>query len=574
MTKEGQPTQVFETFPPSLSSEKKPQTFRSAQVPTKDLEELIRKGEVIENNLNVFENPKKPEIIERKRDIRVLLLYPPIQLDKDETARPDGSLGLLYIAGAVRDQGIDVKAIDCTVGTVKDSLADTFRNPRELDSGLFKIGMSDERLAEEIAQADVIGVTSIFTPQTKMVWHLAEIINEVNPQALKVIGGVNARSRPDWFLDKFDVIALSEGEKAIVDLVDAFRVVGKAPDYSQIPGIIYQDGDTVRINPQVNIVENLDELPLPAWDKLPLQKYAEVKHYHGGYWSDGEEVVFSSIQTSRGCPYQCGYCHISMEKGPINPDALSGGIGRYRMKSVERVREEIGILKNLGIERLFFEDDSLLANLKRVREIFYATKEFGLELADVNGVNLAHLFKNDQGKIVVNQELLELMVEVGFTNLVLPFESATQRMLDNWATNKWRRKTHDVHALVRACVKLGMRVPGNFMIGFPDETYEEMEETIKMAKELIDDGLTYATFFIPVPFPGSRMYHYAIANGHLEPDFDPDIMKWSKPIMKNTIIDSDYLAQRREEAWHEVNTEEYKAWKGSVSVASLTQEKK
>jgi hypothetical protein len=65
------------------------------------------------------------------------------------------------------------------------------------------------------------------------------------------------------------------------------------------------------------------------------------------------------------------------------------------------------------------------------------------------------------------------------------------------------------------------------------------------------------------------MYNYAIANKHLDSDFDPDIMKWSKPIMKNTLIDSQYLDQRRHEAWEQVNTPEYKAWKKGVSVESL-----
>lgn len=551
-----------------LANQQPTETRLSGTIDKLELQQTFRKGGMLERSLILNEVPKAPDVIKRKRDVQVLLLYPPVQLDKEETARPDGSLGLLYLTGALREKNIEVNLIDATVGTDKDNLSDTFKKPKELPSGLLKIGMSDERLAEEIAKADVIGVTSIFTPQTRMVWYLSEIINEVNPNALKIIGGVNARSRPDWFLDKFDVIALGEGDQTIVDIVEEFRTIDSDPDYSNIAGIMYKNNGKIIVNPAVAI-ENLDRLPIPAWDKLPLQKYAEIKHYHGGFWSDGEEIVYSSIQTSRGCPYRCGYCHISMEKGPINPDSLSGKIGDHRKKSIERVKEEIDILSKLGVQRLFFEDDSLLADLKRVKEIFYAVKDYNLELADVNGVNLAHLFKNGKGKIVANEELIELMKEVGFSNLVLPFESATQRMLDFWATKKWRRDTHDVHKLVRTFAKNDMRVPGNFMIGFPNETPEEVEATIKFAKELIDEGLTYATFFIPVPFPGSMMYNYAIANKHLDPNFDPDIMKWSKPIMKNTLIDPDYLNRRRHEAWEEVNSEDYKNWKASVSVEKL-----
>ena len=95
------------------------------------------------------------------------------------------------------------------------------------------------------------------------------------------------------------------------------------------------------------------------------------------------------------------------------------------------------------------------------------------------------------------------------------------------------------------------------MIGFPDETTEELASTVALAKNLIQEGLTYASFFIVVPYPGSKLFDEAIVQGHLDKDFDPDLFHWGNPVMKNTIIPPEELVRLRKEAWREVNDPEF-----------------
>ena len=120
-------------------------------------------------------------------------MYSPLQFAPNDSVKPDGSLSLPYIAAALRDANFEVKILDASVGNEKDDLKDTFHHPEALANGLIRVGISKERIAREIADYDVIGVTSIFTTQTSMVLELIRFIKEVDPAKLVVTGGVNAR---------------------------------------------------------------------------------------------------------------------------------------------------------------------------------------------------------------------------------------------------------------------------------------------------------------------------------------------------------------------------------------------
>src|SRR3990167_88947 len=292
--------------------------------------------------------------------MRVIIVYPPNQLMPIETPRPDGSLGPLYLAGALRQIGIEPDLLDCSVGTPKDDLKDTFYRSVPLENGLVRIGMSPERIAEVFSKGyDLVCIHSNFTPQTKMVFEVAAIARKVIPNAKIITGGVNARNMTIRFTKTglFDAICMSEGDQWIKEYV-------------------------LGISHEKKIVTNLDDLPLPAWDLLPFEKYEQINSPHGIDLT-GKRERYAPLMTSRGCPFRCVYCHISQKKGDT---------GELRLKSVERVLQEISILQSLGVTKLFVEDDSLLAKKERIKKIFTAIREKGLTIADTNGVNLVHLF--------------------------------------------------------------------------------------------------------------------------------------------------------------------------------------
>ena len=195
---------------------------------------------------------------------RFLLLYAPLQFAPEEQAKPDGSLSLPYLAGALRRAGYDVRMLDLAVGTNEDSLDAGFCNTRELASGLIRVGLSEERIAREIEEADVIGVSSIFTPQTSMALSLIALIKRIAPHKRVIAGGVNARSlRQRFFRAGTDVIFLSEAEQSIVAFAES--VCGKRR-LSDVPGIaVLDDGGREVTTARAPVVVELDTLAMPAW---------------------------------------------------------------------------------------------------------------------------------------------------------------------------------------------------------------------------------------------------------------------------------------------------------------------
>lgn len=490
------------------------------------------------------------------RQPKVLLIYPPNQLMPIETPRPDGSLGPLYLAGELERAGIPVDILDASVGASEDSLEDTFYKVVKQTNGLIRVGMSWERIREFIAAGgyNVVGVHSNFTPQTKMALRVAQIAKEISPEILVLGGGVNCRNLLDRFLRDgwIDAICLTEGEKILLRLIQNWE---QGLPIETVPGVAFwRDGRCIQNPPRSDSVySNLDELPMPAWHKLPLDKYEKIASPHGALSGAGQR--YAPIMTSRGCPFKCAYCHISLEKEESAVD-----VGSLRLKSIDRVMMEISVLRSLGVKKLYFEDDSLLAKKARVKDIFEKLQLAGLQMAGMNGVNLVHF----SGKKIAGSDrfapdvnYLQLLKNGGFDQIVFPVESASQRVLDKYASGKLNHSRLDVIDLVRRAREVGITCPINMMIGFPDETEEEMMSSVELGRRLVEAGSDYCTFFIPIPFPGSRLFHMAIDGGHLDADFDPDSMNWKNATMKNTKVPPERIIEIRDWAWKSVNTNEH-----------------
>ena len=144
-----------------------------------------------------------------------------------------------------------------------------------------------------------------------------------------------------------------------------------------------------------DIIWDLDKLPIPAWHLLPYEKYWKISRPHGGDIKTGAELKYASMMTSRGCPFSCSYCHIAEEI----VESKSGAIGKFRIKSDERVRKELQILKDeIGVKQVFIEDDSIFGMKRRAIRLLKSIVGLGLDLLDVNGVNTIHLVKNYKKK--------------------------------------------------------------------------------------------------------------------------------------------------------------------------------
>ena len=127
-------------------------------------------------------------------------MYCPQIFDKSFGAiKPEGSLGLMYLAGALRDKNYPVTILDTTVGNDKYTLKETFYNEIILPDGMIRVGMSIEDIIKEVKDYDVIGISAIFTAQTRMVKEVVQAIRNTYPKKLIILGGGNAKAQMQFF---------------------------------------------------------------------------------------------------------------------------------------------------------------------------------------------------------------------------------------------------------------------------------------------------------------------------------------------------------------------------------------
>ena len=492
------------------------------------------------------------------KNLKILLLYPPEQNWPDTMCKPNGSLAYPMIGGALLEAGYDTHVFDACVGNDKDDLNDMFYKSTPLPSGMLRTGVSNKRILEEVADYDVIGITSIFSHQETMALDTIRLIKKNLPNKLIITGGVNARHRMKKFFDAgVDLICTSEAENTIVDICQAYEK--GVTDFSNIPRVVFShNGVPTFSTARGDIIWNLDDLPLPAWNLLPNERYWKIGRPHGGHFNKDEELKYASMVTSMGCPFSCTFCHIAGETN----NSSAGPIGRFRIKSNERVMHELDILRDLGVKQIFIEDDSLLGKKRRAVRLIKKVIGSGFEILDVNGVNIVHLLKDGQPDI----ELIELLAEVGFRDIVLPFESANPRIIKKYCSNKWDISNSNVTDLIKVCKQRGLRIAGNFMLGYPDESLEEVMNTVYYASERMSDGLDAANFFLVMPLPGTPMFDEAVAKGQLPKNYNPDKMHWQKANMFNTPVAPDKLEEIRDKAWLDINNKHLTDYKKDMKV--------
>ena len=492
------------------------------------------------------------------KEIKILLLYAPEQTWPGYMCKPNGSLAYPYLGGALRDIGVEAYVYDACVGNEKDNLEDFFHKSKKLPSGMMRTGVSDERILEVVSQFDAVGLTSIFSQQETQVLHCAKIIKKNYPDKVLFSGGVNAKSRSSIFFSAgFDIICTSESEVTIQKIAEIMQKGSK--DFSSVGKIFFKNkfGKIIDNSHFGEICWDLDKLPIPAWDLLPNERYWKISRPHGGHIKPGVELKYASMMTSRGCPFKCSYCHIAQE----TEDSISGAIGRFRIKSDERVRKELEILKNeIGAKQIYIEDDSIFGMKRRAIRLLKSIVGFGLDLMDVNGINMIHLVKksNKPGWMVPDEEVISLLAEVGFKSITLPFESANPRIIKKWCSNKLALDRFNPVDLIKSLKKYDIHVATNYMLGFPDETREEIETTIKFAKQMYHHGLDASNFSIVMPVPGTPIFDHCTKEGQLPADYNPDKFQWTKANLKNLVVPPDELEAIRKKAWNECNSEAHK----------------
>ena len=432
---------------------------------------------------------------------KILLVRPPRYLwpfinESDNFLLP---LGLPCIAAAIRKSlpEIEVKIIDCPP---------------------LKIGWKSLRDILEKEKPDIVGAgeEALYQHEAARLFRLAK---EINPQVKTIAGGHFFSWMLEYSLNKYpiDIIVRFEGEETIVELIKALE---KDSDLASVKGIAYKDNALIKQTSFRPLIEDLDSLPLPAFDLMPMGKYSPF----GYIWPQSV-----TLEHSRGCIDRCNFCSLwtfwgKMSKANIENDELEI-TPRYRTKSVERTLEEVDIIYKKYNRRYIIWADPTFNVDPDWNNAFCE----GLLKRNYKDLYWWAFLRADFTKRDEGLGILEKMVKSGLIHPLIGVERCCSEDL-----RKLRKSGYSSELTKEVFMIFKKKYPhvfrqGTFITCLPFDTKESMLNLVKYAVEI---DIDYPAFHPVAPVPGTYLYQETKKSGLLvEDDFSK--YDWSTPLLNS-----------------------------------------
>jgi radical SAM superfamily enzyme YgiQ (UPF0313 family) len=418
-------------------------------------------------------------------DILLISSYTMKYVTREDRSPP---LSLLCLAAVLRQAGHQVHLMDLVVLVTPEGVnQETYY--------LEKI-----RQAVRDISPGMVGINCLLSSHFPFVRRAAAGIKEEVPDMPVVIGGIHPTLFSREILancPQIDAIVLGEGENQAVAVAEAFSRKDSPNDLSHIEALAYRDnGGRVVLNQRTGYIQDLDRLPMPAWDLMDIEGYF-VDH---STWYNPRNLDIKMsvpIMTSRSCPYDCSFCS--------SRHLMGRGL---RLRDPRRVVDEMQWLyERHDLNYFGFVDDNLTLNKKHILSICNEIIKRGMviEFESFNGYNLASL----------DAEIVSAMVEAGCVYVILPIEHGDDRMRNEIIGKRLpREKIYEVVELYKAH---NLLTRGVFIMGFPEDTAKTLDETLKLIHEL---QLDMTNVFNLIPFPGTKIFDQADRDGLFLQDID------------------------------------------------------
>lgn len=371
-------------------------------------------------------------------------------------------LGISYCASYLREKGYGVGILDCcAIGASFDEIVAVIREKNPLCLG--------------ISSTTYALPTSI---------KLSKRIREEFPDKVIILGGAHANAVPTDAMehyDCFDVVVYGEGEITSGVLIEELRkknwdrkaFLNDFATLGSIQGLVFkQDGKIVK-TPERPIITDLDVLPLPARDLLPVEKYIPLPNQY-------KRTPIAHMVVIRGCPYICSFCDQANTKA--------------RTTSPKRAVEEItNLVRDFGVREISFWDDTMTYNKKWINEF--------CDLLIASKVDV--IWSCYAAIRTMSPEILRKMKQAGCWNIFFGIETGHPELMRNIDADRKNVDAEYIHKVVKWTKDAGIEVRGSFMIALPGETPELAKKNIDFAISLDPE---YAQFSITTPFPGTHLY--------------------------------------------------------------------
>ncbi|MFA6171226.1 MAG: radical SAM protein [Patescibacteria group bacterium] len=385
--------------------------------------------------------------------------------------------GILQLAACLEEAGISVAFLDAAAEGFENEHLTGEVSPIDGEP-ILRYGLEIEEILNRIAAVKpaIIGLSSLTTSQSDVDVELGRAIKKAFPEITVVTGGYHASTKPEQSLatGAFDYLVKGEGEIAFTSLVKS--LLGGDPPKERVV--------------QGQPVINLDSLPLPAYHLVRNIQYGGER-FHGG---KARNTKVAEVFTTRGCPYNCDFCAVETVHGH-----------NHRAYSLEYVRRLFDKLMEEGYKEVVIEDDNFMANPKRAVQIAELLHEARLDWTAIGGIGIRQLTVQTNQSLVVNQELIQKMAACGCYRIYLAVESASRETLRSVNKGNLYCDPKIAEQVVMALNSAGIEVYGGFMIGFPSETMEDVEKTVRYAARLRECGMKCAVLFFVTPLPGTAL---------------------------------------------------------------------
>jgi anaerobic magnesium-protoporphyrin IX monomethyl ester cyclase len=342
-------------------------------------------------------------------------------------------LGILYCAGVLREAGIEVSLLD---------------QPAKR----FSLDQTVNWVKKE--EPDIIGF-SVLLSTAKEAPKIAESVKAENPNITVVFGSHHATFNAERILKKYpfvDIVVRGEGEHTSLEIA---RCLEKQRDLDKVEGVTFRKNGRIVSNPDKPLNKDMDALPFPD------RNLAGVQYKSAIFGVKINSRKFTTILSSRGCPFNCSFCGIRKFTR-----------GAWRPRSVENVMAELEYLQSEGYEQFLFADDNFTLNAKRVSKLCRSIKKEGMDIEWFCDSRVDH----------ISYDMFRDMVNAGCRCLFFGIESANQRILDYYRKGITPEQSEKA---VRKARKAGIDIiVGSFIVGAPDETQREIINTLQFANKL------------------------------------------------------------------------------------------
>lgn len=387
------------------------------------------------------------------------------------TFKPVPSLALAALCGFIdkyKTLDYDLRAIDVNIEAYTEPEA-------SIDISSYMDLLTD---AIKTAKYDVLALSAPFVFNVKWVETAIKLSKIYHPNAKIIFGGGYATIFPERCLKTLEVddLVVGEGESAILHILNKYSG-HHDPEFEEkfpIEGHISKnEKNEISVYKQRSNFIDLGYIPIPAWHYLDVESY---------FKRSGIRVL--PIEATRGCPYNCSYCCTYLSWGR-----------RIRNKPIENVIGEIRYLKDkYNVNGLHFIDDNLSFNRVWFKEILERLITMKLPIKFiVSSFSIKHL----------DEELIDLMIKVGMDQFGVAVESGSTEIQKSINKNLDFNKVREVLRIMKS---RNVRTNICWMIGFPNETIEQINTTFNFARELRANSNQFLTV---LPYPGTKLFEDA-----------------------------------------------------------------